>query len=129
MREMNQADQKAIVERHKTVQERGQMEATKGDGEPSVGRAFDVQRFTIEDDENGKTRGWRFYSRLMELDPAYCDVIVQRWQEFTGKKAEGWRGAFPVWPRYHFWRVSVIPMGRPGHCLLCYLAELRSPKS
>jgi DNA modification methylase len=26
-------------------------------------------------------------SRLMELDPKYCDVIVQRWEEFTGKKA------------------------------------------
>jgi DNA modification methylase len=24
---------------------------------------------------------------IMELDPAYCDVIVQRWEEFTGKKA------------------------------------------
>jgi len=23
---------------------------------------------------------------LMELDPLYCDVIVQRWQKFTGKK-------------------------------------------
>ena len=22
-----------------------------------------------------------------ELDPAYCDVIVERWQTFTGKKA------------------------------------------
>jgi len=29
---------------------------------------------------------------LMEIDPAYCDVIIQRWQEFTGRKAEGWRG-------------------------------------
>lgn len=29
---------------------------------------------------------------LMELDPAYCDVIVQRWQEFTGEMAQGWRG-------------------------------------
>jgi DNA modification methylase len=29
---------------------------------------------------------------LMELDPAYCDVIVQRWQDFTGKRADGWRG-------------------------------------
>jgi len=29
---------------------------------------------------------------LMELDPAYCDVIVTRWQQFTGQKAEGWRG-------------------------------------
>ena len=24
---------------------------------------------------------------VMELDPKYCDVIVQRWEEFTGKKA------------------------------------------
>jgi DNA modification methylase len=24
---------------------------------------------------------------MMELDPKYCDVIVKRWQEFTGKKA------------------------------------------
>ena len=23
---------------------------------------------------------------LMEIDPLYCDVIVQRWQQFTGKK-------------------------------------------
>jgi len=27
------------------------------------------------------------HARLMELDPKYCDVIVKRWQEFTGKKA------------------------------------------
>ena len=26
-------------------------------------------------------------SRLMELDPKYADVIIRRWQEFTGKKA------------------------------------------
>ena len=25
---------------------------------------------------------------LMEMDPLYCDVIVQRWEQFTGKKAE-----------------------------------------
>ena len=25
--------------------------------------------------------------RTMELDPKYCDVIVKRWEEFTGKKA------------------------------------------
>jgi len=25
---------------------------------------------------------------LMELDPLYCDVIVQRWEAFTGREAE-----------------------------------------
>jgi DNA modification methylase len=24
----------------------------------------------------------------MELDPGYCDVVVRRWEEFTGRKAE-----------------------------------------
>ena len=28
------------------------------------------------------------HARLMELDPKYCDVIVKRWEDFTGKKAE-----------------------------------------
>lgn len=27
------------------------------------------------------------HCRMMELDPAYCDVIVKRWEQFTGKKA------------------------------------------
>lgn len=26
-------------------------------------------------------------ARLMELDPKYCDVIVRRWQDFTGQQA------------------------------------------
>ena len=27
------------------------------------------------------------HCRMMELDPIYCDVIVRRWEQFTGKKA------------------------------------------
>lgn len=27
------------------------------------------------------------YARVMELDEKYCDVIIQRWQDFTGKEA------------------------------------------
>ena len=32
---------------------------------------------------------------LMELDPLYCDVIVQRWEKFTGQKAERLSAATP----------------------------------
>ena len=37
-------------------------------------------------------------ARLMELDPRYCDVIVKRWQQFTGKTAtlEGSGESFPA---------------------------------
>ena len=35
----------------------------------------------IAAEKNGRT------ALLMELDPRYCDAIVKRWQEFTGKQA------------------------------------------
>jgi DNA modification methylase len=35
----------------------------------------------IAAEKNGRT------ALLMELDPRYCDVIVKRWQQFTGKIA------------------------------------------
>ena len=25
---------------------------------------------------------------MLELDPLYCDVIRERWEQFTGRKAE-----------------------------------------
>lgn len=27
-------------------------------------------------------------ANLCELDPKYCDVIIARWEKYTGKKAE-----------------------------------------
>lgn len=27
------------------------------------------------------------HSRIMEIDPIYCDVIIKRWEDYTGKKA------------------------------------------
>ena len=29
----------------------------------------------------------RRVARLMEIDPRYCDVIVRRWEEFSGERA------------------------------------------
>jgi DNA modification methylase len=29
----------------------------------------------------------------MEIDPHYCDVIVKRWEDFTGNKAERFEAA------------------------------------
>jgi DNA modification methylase len=28
------------------------------------------------------------HARLVELDPRYCDVIIQRWQAWTGERAK-----------------------------------------
>nr|MDT0251532.1 DNA modification methylase [Endozoicomonas sp.] len=34
----------------------------------------------------------RRQARMMELDPVYCDVIIRRWQEFTGQQAKHQNG-------------------------------------
>ena len=44
----------------------------------------------IVEDQTGR----RAY--LMELDPLYCDVIVQRYEQFTGRKAERMENALYV---------------------------------
>ena len=51
---------------------------------------------------------------LMELDAPYCDVIVERWQNFTGKKAEREPASVDS-PRPASWfcdRVSAPAVGR-----------------
>lgn len=30
----------------------------------------------------------RMQARLIELSPKYCDVIIRRWEEYTGQQAE-----------------------------------------
>lgn len=35
-------------------------------------------------------------ARLMEIDPRYCDVIVERWEKYTGRKAERIATTAPV---------------------------------
>jgi ParB-like chromosome segregation protein Spo0J len=41
----------------------------------------------IIDGDNGIIAGHGRVAYLMELDPKYCDVIIKRWQDFTGKEA------------------------------------------
>ena len=46
-------------------------------------RAGPVRRQRLDVDRGGADRPPAF---LMELDPLYCDVIVERWQNFTGRR-------------------------------------------
>lgn len=40
-------------------------------------------------------------ARLIELSPKYCDVIVARWEKYTGKKAELLNGSRPALHEAH----------------------------
>jgi DNA modification methylase len=35
---------------------------------------------------------------LLEIDPLYCDIMVKRWENFTGRKAERHTGASSLSP-------------------------------
>jgi len=47
-------------------------------------KEWGVTSAVLVDEDGGIIAG---HARLMELDPKYCDVIVKRWQDFTGKQA------------------------------------------
>ena len=50
---------------------------------------FEDHRMLIEDRDITTIRPYENNPRInMELDPPYCDVIVERFEAFTGKKAD-----------------------------------------
>ena len=59
-----------------------------GLGEEAIARVRD-ERFgaVVLDMGLPDLHGLAVLKVLMELDPPYCDVIVQRWCQFTGKEA------------------------------------------
>lgn len=42
--------------------------------------------FAYEEQFSGEET-YKYIKKFMELDPRYCDVIVRRWQDFTGQEA------------------------------------------
>jgi hypothetical protein len=42
---------------------------------------YNPRQMTAAEKTNRKCYG-------MEIDPHYCDVIIKRWEDYTGKKAE-----------------------------------------
>jgi DNA modification methylase len=71
---------------HPTMKPVALIEQLVADGSPSGGIVLDLfggsGTTLIACERAGRS------ARLMELDPGYCDVIAQRWENFTGKKAE-----------------------------------------
>jgi DNA modification methylase len=71
---------------HPTMKPVALIEQLVTDGSPSGGIVLDLfggsGTTLIACERTGRS------ARLMELDPGYCDVIVARWEQFTGKKAE-----------------------------------------
>lgn len=50
-------------------------------------REFGFTNPVLIDADGGIIAGHGRINRSMELGPRYCDVIVRRWQQYTGKRA------------------------------------------
>ncbi len=51
-------------------------------------RRHDVDRIVKSIERFGFRAPLVVNRRNMEIDPHYCDVIIKRWQDYTGQKAE-----------------------------------------
>jgi hypothetical protein len=80
------ADQEAAEERSAPDHEAGRAGRARVAQQLAPGRhgARSIWRLRHHADRRGEVRARR---ALMELDPKYADVIVRRWEDFTGKKA------------------------------------------
>ena len=53
-----------------------------------------AKAYRLADNQTARLAEWDYerlpieLAELLELDPLYCDVIVQRWTQFTGRMAE-----------------------------------------
>ncbi len=57
------------------------MQVTRAEAANEPFHALEAEQALIAAERTGRV------ARLIELDPEYVDVIVKRWEAFTGKKA------------------------------------------
>ena len=57
---------------------------------------------------------------MMEIDPHYCSVIIERWESFTGKKASKQKPRVFTEERFWYQNISVPPLKTlRGDWLMC----------